>query len=781
MIPRQFQRRILLFVCLVGFAASSDAQHVTRINPRKVSLRAVSLSSLWTGMIVGDSGYVAVTHDAVGANAWSAHPSPFDPSIGVLAVAYAGDTAHVVIAGTRGSLAASSDGGETWSVVNLGTSATIRALTWNHATAPPVVVAVGDGGLVARSIDQGKTWTTVSSTSTAQLNAISFGTAMDAFAVGNDTTLLQTHDAGQTWLKVPFGYDLHSWHNGFYDTIGKIDFVAVAMGGTDSLWVAARHGISPLFYYQGTPDTSAAAWSRTFGKYDASSSSIQPTFTSMLYVGMPKFLNCFVTTISDIEISNRSTNVRWEGGDVSIVGDADGGIDPCPLRIRGSAFWRVSTTKDTTMVMILVGDECNIIRYPWTPHVNGADMPFNSIERRFPLPGRQTSTEFLDVEILPNGFGYTVGVGERFQRTSDYGRTWTDAYIPITSAGNINGSDSAINSVHVFDSSSALIVGWSGIILRYSDTGCHFVPSGTTERLHGIAFPSKDTGLIVGDFGTILHSTDAGESWNSIPTTAPGFLYAVAFCNPRIGVAVGENGAILRTTDEGETWNDVNNILTGTQTSIREVQAFPGGTFLARAESEILRSIDYGQTWGIAPSPIGDSLGMSFYNTQIGIIAERATSSGISPDSVVLAYTRDAGAHWAEFTVGMWNYSRVLFHWLSDHEVLLYRIDGFIVDVDLSGSEVKLTRVDPAAQLSIAVSPNPSSGDARFTYDTKVHGLTTIELIDESGKLITCLFQGEETVGEHSHSVRIPTELHGTFIVRLSANGESSVTKLIVP
>jgi len=376
---------------------------------------------------------------------------------------------------------------------------------------------------------------------------------------------------------------------------------------------------------------------------------------------------------------------------------------------------------------------------------------------------------------------YVYDKTKQLLRTTDSGRTWASLTLPITPASNIHKIDSAINSVCTLDSSSAIIVGWNGIIYYVAPTGGGFRGVGLSqkERLEGIAFPSKDTGIIVGDFGTILQSTDRGQTWQSIPTNTFQLLYSVAFANPTTGVAVGTSGEIERTTDEGSSWNEINNVLTQSSVAFRQVQGFPDGTFLARAGANLLRSTDFGQNWNFVAFPldVGDTAGMSFYSPQIGIVASRLTTSAIIPDTSYFAYTTDGCLTWKQFSVPMWAYNQILFHWLSDHEVLLFGIYGFIEDVDLSApSGVTVTRVDNAPQ--IQVYPNPSNGEVRVDYTTKASGPVTIELWDETGKKVGTLFSGEEAGGSHEQTLTLPTELHGTFFVRLSSDGSASTTKL---
>ncbi|MGQ9708559.1 MAG: glycoside hydrolase family 113 [bacterium] len=110
------------------------------------------------------------------------------------------------------------------------------------------------------------------------------------------------------------------------------------------------------------------------------------------------------------------------------------------------------------------------------------------------------------------------------------------------------------------------VVGDSGTILKTTDGGRNwqrvFASLGSETlrvRLRSVAFPRgaqspAAVGYIVGDSGTILKTTNAGDSWYRLPGPVNVNLNGVDFISPEVGFVVGDRGTLLKTTDGGEQW-----------------------------------------------------------------------------------------------------------------------------------------------------------------------------------------------------------------------------------
>jgi photosystem II stability/assembly factor-like uncharacterized protein len=79
-------------------------------------------------------------------------------------------------------------------------------------------------------------------------------------------------------------------------------------------------------------------------------------------------------------------------------------------------------------------------------------------------------------------------------------------------------------------------------------------PLPTGHNLASVASPDSSTIVAVGMNGTIVRSTDGGDTWPRPASGTSQSLYRVSFADANTGGAVGNGGTILRTLDGGETW-----------------------------------------------------------------------------------------------------------------------------------------------------------------------------------------------------------------------------------
>lgn len=121
--------------------------------------------------------------------------------------------------------------------------------------------------------------------------------------------------------------------------------------------------------------------------------------------------------------------------------------------------------------------------------------------------------------------------------------------------------------------------------------------SGTSNNLYGVDFPvDETTGYTVGTNGTILKTSDAGNSWKKLRSRTRDNLTNVDFIDNLVGYATGINGTVLKTTDGGSRWSELD---TGTTQHLYSVH-FPVDAntgYVGGSGPTLLKTTDGGQTW----------------------------------------------------------------------------------------------------------------------------------------------------------------------------------------
>jgi photosystem II stability/assembly factor-like uncharacterized protein len=115
-----------------------------------------------------------------------------------------------------------------------------------------------------------------------------------------------------------------------------------------------------------------------------------------------------------------------------------------------------------------------------------------------------------------------------------------------------------LKSIYFIDVNTGYAVGNNGTILKTTDAGNTWLspnPVSISNVLLCVYFTDANTGYISGGYmgGAIYKTTDGGISWNTqIMTDDP--IPSIYFTDANTGYAVGISGLILKTTNGGSTW-----------------------------------------------------------------------------------------------------------------------------------------------------------------------------------------------------------------------------------
>jgi photosystem II stability/assembly factor-like uncharacterized protein len=154
-----------------------------------------------------------------------------------------------------------------------------------------------------------------------------------------------------------------------------------------------------------------------------------------------------------------------------------------------------------------------------------------------------------------------------------------------------------IHGVIAPDDKNIWLVGNYGIIFHSSDAGATWNPqkSGVETLLTDGIFLNSKVGWVAGIGGTILHTTDGGATWSKQKTNTEKHLFSVSFVNATKGWAVGEEGTIITTQDGGKTWSAQGEPSDRSYNNVLFVDENNG--LIVGETGTILKTGDGGMTW----------------------------------------------------------------------------------------------------------------------------------------------------------------------------------------
>jgi len=115
------------------------------------------------------------------------------------------------------------------------------------------------------------------------------------------------------------------------------------------------------------------------------------------------------------------------------------------------------------------------------------------------------------------------------------------------------------------------------------------------DHLLAVSFCNDSNGWAVGQYGTIIASTDGGKKWNYQNSGVGSDLVGVCAVSPDVAWAVGYGGVVVRTADGGKSWKKVS---TGMRYLYNDVKfVSPQEGWIVGQYETILHSTDGGSNW----------------------------------------------------------------------------------------------------------------------------------------------------------------------------------------
>lgn len=217
--------------------------------------------------------------------------------------------------------------------------------------------------------------------------------------------------------------------------------------------------------------------------------------------------------------------------------------------------------------------------------------------------------------------------------------------------------------------------------------------SPVSENLVSVSFIDENNGWIVGEYGTILHTTNSGDDWEIQFSNREYIFYGVSFCDTSTGWVVGDFGIILKTTNSGVDWERVFydtssvNRKTKVQCATPSTVILLGDMFTGdfHQDTRLSKSTDGGISWEDISPPETENLGG--FIMDFGFTTEKigwACGFGGSPNGYQIHHTTDGGLNWdtKHFnypTIGRMEkitFKDTLECWATDCDTLYYTSDG---------------------------------------------------------------------------------------------------------
>jgi CSLREA domain-containing protein len=165
--------------------------------------------------------------------------------------------------------------------------------------------------------------------------------------------------------------------------------------------------------------------------------------------------------------------------------------------------------------------------------------------------------------------------------------------------------------------------------------------SGVTTPLRAVTCPAANTCYADGDAGTILGTTNGGQTWTRLSSGTSSWLKGLACADAQNCIVVGDYGVALGTTNGGQIWSSQSS---GVTTTLYSASCPAAGTcYAAGANGVIVRTVNGGQTWTPLTSGTTATLyGISCPTTSLCVVAGTAHTVLVSTN---------AGSSWTAPTV----------------------------------------------------------------------------------------------------------------------------------
>lgn len=521
------------------------------------------------GWIVGDDGIIIKTNDG-GIN-WIKQNSGVN---NILFTVHFVDENNGWIAG--GKIFKTTDGGNTWIQITTPTVGGDNILYACRFFDKNNGIACGEYEGILKTSDGGITWDKKIG-GAHFLYSISIVNSTTGWIVGDQGTIYKTSDSGETWSKQSItAWNL--WSVSFIDD--KIGWISEGGNALSKIFKTTDGGVS--WVNQNYPNICSLVAINFFDISNGWAAGFQGRIFKTTNGGVDWFDKSTGLRVGLQTVKFANSQIGWAVGDqYTILKTSDSG---------NSWTTQMTTLFPRRFTSLHVFDSENV----WVLKDDGHLLKTSNGGTSWNESVRPTSTA---IYFVNQNLGWTIG-GVQISRTTDGGVSWMvssvpqgrlfDVYFLNEQTGWVVGEKStttqfaqvfktsdggrtffeqpitndiflakSLNSVRFVDEQTGWAVGYEGTIIRTTNGGNSWQKVGvgnpifpqlpiTTVDLNEIFILDKNNLWIAGDYGTVLFTTDGGNTWHIDLSITFNYFSGLYFIDPNTAIFVGGGGTILK-------------------------------------------------------------------------------------------------------------------------------------------------------------------------------------------------------------------------------------------